>query len=156
VEDNRRYFELHDESRPTMRCCIAIVASLVSAFAGGTTADAQPGLVIRPNRPNPNAVHEVTIVNGIGMPIRLRTVGFRRDASFTADFNVRESRTHRFFNGERVVTVWGRDRQLVFAAVVPFNRPGRLVIRDPGGRRSASPRAPAIVGRGGLPTLGIE
>lgn len=140
------------------RTKICILFAIVAFAAGATFAGAQqarqPGLVIQPNRPS--GVHEVTIVNRMGAPVRVRVVGFRREANFAADLRNRGSERDRFLSGERIVSVWGQDRRLIFAAVVPFNRSGTLVLQQPNFVRGGQGQFRAQGGGGGLPTMSIE
>ncbi len=141
------------------RTKLCILFAIVALAAGAPVASAQiglqPKLTIQPNRPS--GVHEVTIVNRMGMPVRVRVVGFRREANFAADLRNRGSERDRFLSGERIVSVWGQDRRLIFAAVVPFNRSGTLVLQQPNFARGGQGQFRAQGGGGaGLPTMSIE
>jgi hypothetical protein len=137
----------------------AAVLASIAVTIGATASTAQqavgPTLRIQPNRPG--GVHDVNIVNRMGSPVRVRVNGFRREANFAADLRNQGAQRDRFLSGERIVSVWSQDRRLIFAAVVPFNRSGTLVLRSPtfarGGPGQA--RAQAAAG-GGLPTMAIE
>jgi hypothetical protein len=140
------------------RTKLCILFAIVAIAAGAPVASAQiglqPGLTIQPNRPS--GVHEVTIVNRMGVPVRVRVVGFRREANFAADLRNRGSERDRFLSGDRIVSVWGQDRRLIFAAVVPFNRSGTLVLQQPNFARGGQGQFRAQGGGGGLPTMSIE
>ncbi|MBA3481603.1 MAG: hypothetical protein H0T51_07295, partial [Pirellulales bacterium] len=75
------------------RTKLCILFAIVALAAGAPVASAQiglqPKLTIQPNRHS--GVHEVTIVNRMGVPVRVRVVGFRREANFAADLRNRGS-----------------------------------------------------------------
>jgi len=138
---------------------ICILFTFGALVAGSAPVSAQqvlqPRLSIQPNRPS--GVHEVTIVNRMGASVRVRVIGFRREANFAADLRNRGSERDRFLSGDRIVSVWSQDRRLIFAAVVPFNRSGTLVLQQPNFARGGQGQFRAQGGGGaGLPTMSIE
>jgi hypothetical protein len=141
-------------SRSKLGFMLAIVALAAGASFASAQQSRRPGLVIQPNRPS--GVHEVTIVNRMGAPVRVRVIGFRREANFAADLRNRGSERDRFLSGDRIVSVWSQDRRLIFAAVVPFNRSGTLVLQQPNFARGGQGQFRAQGGGAGLPTMSIE
>ena len=105
-----------------IRCVPFVVVACI-----GVLAFAQSGLVIEPD-PN-QGVYRVSVQNEMGFPARVKIMGHRHDAHFVADLDEGASTTQNFYGGDRVVCVWDPQRRLSLAAMMTFDRPGRLVLR---------------------------
>jgi hypothetical protein len=73
--------------------------------------------------------YRVRIVNQLGTAVRVKIIGFRRDAHFTADLPKGYAVSQNLYSGSRVVCVWDREERLLMAARVRVASNGTLRLR---------------------------
>jgi hypothetical protein len=106
-----------------------------------------------------NEAYRIRVINEMGEWIRLKIVGFRRDANYRVDMDPGDYDVQDLYGGQRVLCVWNREGNLLAVVAVNINRNGKLRIRQLYG--SAAERRAAAAGaadenNAGLPTLEIE
>jgi len=141
-----------------MKKWLFLLAALVAipTFLSAPATPVRGQIEVEPD--DDTQAYRIRVINEMGEWIRLRIVGFRRDANYQVNLDQGDYDVQNLYGGQRVLCVWNREGDLLAVVALNINRSGKLRIRQLYGN-PGEPRAAAGAAEGnkaGLPSLEIE
>jgi len=150
---------LHFIKEITMKRWLFLLAFVVGVplLASAPSKPVQGQIEVEPDA---DTSYRVRVINEMGEWIRLKIVGFRRDANYRVDLDQGDYATQELYSGPRVLCAWNRHGDLMLVVALNINRNGKLRIRplygsEPGAAAPAA-RSSENNNNAGLPSLEIE